>query len=155
MERSIVLIKPDAVQRGLVGEIIHRFERKGMQLVAMKMISMEDAVLDEWYAHHKDKPFFKGLKKYMQMYPTVASLWEGPNVASTIRQMIGVTLARTAEPGSIRGDFAMSTQYNLIHASENAEIAKREAAIIFKEHEIFPWQKLDLHLLYTQEEMKE
>ena len=154
MERSVVLVKPDGVQRGLVGEIIARFERKGMQLVALKMISLEDSLLEEWYSHHKDKPFFPNLKAYMKSYPVVAMLWEGIEVATTIRQMIGVTKARTAEPGSIRGDFAMSQQYNLIHASENAEIAKKEEELMFEPGDIFPWKKIDLVQIYTDEERK-
>src|SRR3989344_7694876 len=105
MERSVVLIKPDGVQRGLIGEIIHRFERKGLQLVALKMISLSDVLLDEWYVHHKDKPFFSALKSYMKSYPVVAMLWEGPDAALTIRKMIGITKSREAEPGTIRGDF--------------------------------------------------
>src|SRR5207302_4640416 len=126
MEKSVVLVKPDGVQRGLVGEIISRFEKKGLQLVALKMISLEDALLDEWYAHHKDKPFFPGLKSYMKSYPVIAMLWEGIDVVATVRTMIGITKAREAQPGTIRGDFAMSQQYNLIHASENFEAAQRE-----------------------------
>lgn len=152
MERSVVLVKPDGVQRGLVGEIISRFERKGLQLVALKMISLEDALLDEWYAHHKDKPFFPALKAYMKSYPVVAMLWEGIDVAVTIRQMIGITKARTAEPGSIRGDFAMSQQYNLIHASETADIAEKEKDLMFQAEDIFTWDKLDFAHIYTEEE---
>ena len=154
MEHSIVLVKPDGVQRGLIGEIIHRFERKGLKLVGIKMISLDDAILDEWYAHHKDKPFFGGLKDYMKSYPVVAMLWEGKSAVSTIRKMTGVTLARAAEPGTIRGDFAMSQQYNLIHASESVEIAKKEEKLIFSESEVFSWQKLDHPHVYTKEEME-
>ena len=153
MEQSVVLVKPDGVQRGLIGEVIHRFERKGLQLVAIKMISLKDALLDEWYAHHKDKPFFGGLKSYMKSYPVVAMLWEGKDVVITIRQMIGVTLARTAAPGTIRGDFAMSQQYNLIHASETSEIAKKEKGLMFENAEIFPWGKIDSRHVYTEEEI--
>ncbi|MGE5042377.1 MAG: nucleoside-diphosphate kinase [Candidatus Levyibacteriota bacterium] len=153
-ERTVVLVKPDGVQRGLIGEIIHRFERKGMRLAAIKMISLSDALLDEWYAHHKDKPFFPKLKSYMQSYPVVAMLWEGVDAATTVRKMIGVTLARTAEPGTIRGDFAMSQQYNLIHASESVEIARKEEALIFKEDEIFDWEKEDYDNIYAEEEKK-
>src|SRR3990167_3530456 len=131
MERSVVLVKPDGVQRGLIGKIIHRFERKGLKLVALKMVSLNDAVLDEWYAHHKDKSFFGGLKSYMKSYPVVAMLWEGKEVVITVRKMVGITLARDAEPGTIRGDFAMSQQYNLIPASESIEIAKKEQGLIF------------------------
>ncbi|HSW88203.1 MAG TPA: nucleoside-diphosphate kinase [Candidatus Saccharimonadales bacterium] len=154
MDRSVVLVKPDGVQRALVGEIISRFERKGLQLVAIKMISLEDTLLEEWYAHHKDKPFFPGLKSYMKSYPVVAMLWEGIEAAVTIRQMIGVTKGRNAEPGSIRGDFSMSQQYNLIHASETEEIAKQEEKLIFKPEDIFSWEKLDSKHIYTDEELR-
>ena len=153
MEQSIVLVKPDGVQRGLIGEIVHRFERKGLKLVAMKMISLDDALLDEWYAHHKDKPFFPGLKSYMKSYPVVAMIWEGLDSVATIRKMIGITKARDAEPGTVRGDFAMSQQYNLIHASENAEIAKKEVELMFDKKEIFEWEKLDLAQVYISDEL--
>ena len=153
MERSVILVKPDGVQRGLIGEVIHRFERKGLKLVGLKMISLSDAILDEWYAHHKDKPFFGGLKSYMKSYPVVAMLWEGKDAVATVRKMIGITLARSAEPGTIRGDFAMSQQYNLIHASESIDIAKKEEKLMFAPSEIFTWQKLDHSNLYTKEEL--
>lgn len=154
MERSVILVKPDGVQRGLVGEIIHRFERKGLKLVGLKMISLNDAVLDEWYVHHKDKPFFGGLKSYMKSYPVVTMLWEGKDVVATVRKMIGITKARDAEPGTIRGDFAMSQQYNLIHASESSEIARKEQNLIFSKDEIFDWDKSDLKNIYLENEMK-
>ena|SRR3989337_430044 len=153
MERSVILVKPDGVQRGLIGEIIHRFERKGIKLIGLKMIALDDAILNEWYVHHNDKSFFGPLKEYMMSYPVVAMLWEGKNVAATIRKMVGVTLAREAEPGTIRGDFAMSQQYNLIHASESVEIAKKEEKLMFSESEIFDWQKLDHSHVYTKNEM--
>lgn len=154
MERSVVLVKPDGVQRGLVGEVIHRFERKGMRLAGIKMISLSDAILDEWYAHHKDKSFFPDLKSYMKSYPVVAMLWEGLDCVLTIRKMVGVTKARDAEPGTIRGDFAMSQQYNLIHASENAEIARKEEALVFDESEVFSWDKSDYSHIYVADERK-
>ena len=154
MERTVVLVKPDGVQRGLVGEIIHRFERKGLHLVALKMISLNDAILNEWYAHHKDKSFFPNLKDYMMSYPVVAMLWEGIEAAATIRTMIGITKAREAAPGTIRGDFAMSQQYNLIHASESSEVAKKEENLMFDKSEIFPWEKSDLRHIYVDEERK-
>jgi nucleoside-diphosphate kinase len=153
MERSVILVKPDGVQRGLIGEIIHRFERKGFKMVGIKMIALDDAILDEWYAHHKDKPFFGGLKSYMKSYPVVAMLWEGRDAVSTVRKMTGVTLAREAESGTIRGDFAMSQQYNLIHASESVEIAKKEEKLMFQPSEIFTWQKTDQVHTYIKEEM--
>ncbi len=152
MERSVVIVKPDGVQRGLIGEIIHRFERKGLKLVGLKMIALDDALLDEWYAHHKDKAFFPDLKEFMKSYPVVAMLWEGHNGVATIRKLTGVTRARDAEAGTIRGDFGMSQQYNLIHASENTEIAKKEEKLMFKEGEVFSWDKLsDIHV-YLKEE---
>ncbi len=154
MEQTVVLVKPDGVQRGLIGEIIHRFERKGLKLSAMKMISVSDALIDEWYAHHKDKPFFPGLKSYMMSYPIVAMIWDGADCVATVRKMIGVTKARDAEPGTVRGDFAMSQQYNLIHASENAEIAEREKKIMFDDKEVFDWKKIDSKHVYIEEELK-
>jgi len=153
MERSVILVKPDGVQRGLIGEVVHRFERKGLKLVGIKMIALDDAILDEWYAHHKDKSFFVPLKLYMKSYPVVAMLWEGKDAVSTVRKMTGITLAREAEPGTIRGDFAMSQQYNLIHASESVEIANKEEKLMFAPSEIFTWQKLDHSHVYTREEM--
>lgn len=153
MERSVVLIKPDGVQRGLIGEVINRFERKGLKLIGIKMLSLSDAILDEWYAHHKDKPFFGGLKSYMKSYPVVAMLWEGKDVVGTIRKMIGITRARDAEPGTIRGDFAMSQQYNLVHASETIEFAKKEEMLVFNKDEIFDWNKKDLQDVYLKDEI--
>ena len=152
MERTVVLVKPDGVQRGLIGEIIARFERKGLKLASIKMISLSDALLDEWYAHHKDKAFFPNLKSYMKSYPVVAMLWEGLEAVAAVRIMIGITKAREAAPGTIRGDFAMSQQYNLIHASENADIARKEEALMFDESEIFGWEKEDYKQVYADEE---
>lgn len=154
MEQTVVLVKPDGVQRGLIGEIISRFERKGFRLSAIKMISLTDETLDEWYAHHRDKAFFPDLKGYMMSYPVVAMLWEGIDAATTVRTMIGITKAREAAPGTIRGDFAMSQQFNLIHASESLEAAEKEKSLIFAEDEIFDWEKLDYRHVYASEERK-
>lgn len=154
MERSVVLVKPDGVQRGLIGEIIHRIERKGLRLAGLKMISLNDAILEEWYVHHRDKAFFPGLKAYMKSYPVVAMLWEGLEAVSTVRKMIGITKAREAEPGTIRGDFAMSQQYNLIHSSETVEIARKEEALVFDPSEVFAWEKADIKHIYIDEEKK-
>src|SRR3989344_8994371 len=152
MEQSVVLVKPDGVQRGLIGEVIHRFERKGLKLVGIKMISLEDATLDELYSHHKDKPFFGNLKSYMKSFPVVAMLWEGKDSIATIRKLTGITKARDAEAGTVRGDFAMSQQYNLIHASESLETAKKEEGLIFTPEEIFDWEKKDFAHIYLPEE---
>lgn len=154
MEKSVVLVKPDGLQRGLVGEIIHRFERKGLRLSAIKMLSLTDAILDEWYAHHKDKAFFPNLKTYMKSYPVVAMLWEGLDAVGTIRKLTGITKAREAEAGTIRGDFAMSQQFNLIHASESVVIARKEEALIFDPAEVFSWEKADYKNIYFDEERK-
>lgn len=154
MERTVVLVKPDGVQRGLIGKIITRFEDKGLRLASLKMVSLDDAILDEWYAHHKDKSFFPDLKSYMQSYPVVAMLWEGVESVATVRKMIGITKAREAEPGTIRGDFAMSQQFNLIHASEDATAAMKEEALIFNEDQIFDWEKADYMAIYSSEERK-
>jgi len=154
MEQTVVLVKPDGVQRGLIGEVIHRFERKGLHLVALKMVNMTDDILDQWYVHHKDKAFFPSLKGYMQSYAVVAMIWEGVQAAATVRTMIGVTKARDAQPGTIRGDFGMSQQYNLIHASESPEHAQKEISLLFTREEIFPWKKMDLSNVYSEEELK-
>lgn len=152
MERTVVLVKPDGVQRGLIGEIIHRFERKGLHLVGLKMVNLSDELLNEWYVHHKDKPFFPGLKSYMQSFPVVAMCWQGAESVATVRKMIGITKAREAEVGTIRGDFAMSQQLNLIHASESVEAATKELGLIFTEDELFNWDKKDLQQVYADEE---
>ncbi len=101
MDRTVVLVKPDGVQRGLIGEVIHRFERKGLHLVGLKMVNLSGEVLEKWYAHHKDKPFFPSLKSYMQSYPVVAMVWEGKEAPATVRTLIGIPKARDAMPGTM------------------------------------------------------
>ncbi len=152
MERTVVLVKPDGVQRALIGEIIHRFERKGLKLSALKMMNMTDEIIDEWYGHHKEKPFFPALKSFMTSYPIVAMVWEGQEVVSIVRKMIGITQARQAEPGTVRGDFAVSTQMNLIHASESVEAANKELGILFSDSDLFTWERTDVPHLYGEEE---
>jgi nucleoside-diphosphate kinase len=141
MERTLVLLKPDALQRGLVGEITHRFERKGLKIVGLKMMSANDALIEEHYVHHKDKPFFAGLKSFMQSSPLIAIAIEGVEAVSTVRRMAGITKSREAEFGSIRGDFGMSVQANLIHVSEDSSAAKDELKRFFSEEEIFDYQR--------------
>lgn len=152
MERTVVLVKPDGVQRGLIGEIIHRFERKGLRLVSLKMMNLTDDIIDEWYAHHKERPFFPALKSFMTSYPVVAMVWEGVEVISVVRKMVGSTQGRTAENGTIRGDFAVSTQMNLIHASEDIGAAQKELGILFTKEDMFDWQRTDIEHLYGEEE---
>ncbi|KKS00321.1 MAG: Nucleoside diphosphate kinase, partial [Microgenomates group bacterium GW2011_GWC1_41_20] len=139
MERTIVLIKPDGLQRGLVGEIMHRFERKGLKLVGVKMIRLTDDILENWYSHHKDKPFFATLKSFMEWTPVVAMVWEGVEAIAAVRKIVGITKAREAEAGSIRGDFGMSGSQNIIHASDSSESAEKELGLIFNGDEIFDY----------------
>ncbi len=153
MQRSAVLVKPDGIQRGLIGEIINRFERKGLKLVSLKMTKLTDAQLDEWYAHHKDKPFFPKLKGFMMQTPVIAMIWEGLDSIDTIRKLVGVTKGREAEGGSIRGDFAMSQSNNLIHASDSPESAEKEIGILFDEDDIFEFASAVDLLIYSDEEL--
>lgn len=151
-QRSLIIVKPDALQRNLLGEIIHRFERKGLKLVGLKMISIDDVLVDEHYAHHKDKPFFEGLKKYMQSSPVVVMVLEGFEVIDAIRLIVGPTNSREADAGSIRGDFSMSVQYNIIHASDSEESAQAEVARFFKDDELFDYTKVDFDVIYGSDE---
>jgi len=154
MQRTVVILKPDSIQRGLVGEIIHRFERKGLKLVAIKMMTASDALLEEHYSHHKDKPFFDGLKRFMKSAPIVCMLWEGVEAVNVIRRMAGVTSGREAELGSIRGDFSISRSRNTIHVSDSETAAKEEEARFFEKGEIIDWTKAELDYLYEKDEEK-
>lgn len=154
LQHSVVLLKPDALQRGLIGKIISRFEQKGLKLIAIKMIALNDEILDKWYAHHKDKPFFNDLKKFMMSTPVVAMLWEGLECISTVRKLCGTTKGYEAEAGSIRGDFSMSGAYNVIHASDGLETAAKEEKMIFKPSDIFNYNKGEYLWVYSVEERK-
>ncbi len=131
VERTFVMIKPDAVQRGLVGEIISRFERKGFKIVAMKMIKMTREQAEELYAPHKGKPFFESLIRFATSGPVVVMVIEGDSAIEVVRLMIGATDARKAQPGTIRGDFALDIEKNVIHASDSKESFEREHKIFF------------------------
>jgi nucleoside-diphosphate kinase len=154
MQRTAVLVKPDGLQRGLIGEIISRFERKGLKLVGLKMIHMNDEMLSDWYAEHKDKSFFNDLKDFMAQLPIIAMAWEGIDAVMVVRKLIGTTLGREAEAGSIRGDFGMSQQLNLIHASAVEADAKRELTIVFNRHELFSYQSAIDSTIYADYEIK-
>lgn len=151
--RTAVLVKPDGLQRGLIGEIIARFERKGLKLVGLKMVQMSDEQLSEWYAEHKDRSFFGDLKSFMASMPIVAMVWEGIDAVPVVRKLVGTTLGREAEAGSIRGDFGMSQQLNLIHASANGDDAVREIAIVFGEDELFQYAGAMECVIYADFEM--
>jgi len=153
MERTVVLVKPDGLQRGLVGEIMHRFERKGLKLVGIKMIRLTDEILENWYAHHKDKPFFATLKSFMEWTPVVAMVWEGVEAIAAVRKIVGITKSREAEAGSVRGDFGMSGSQNIIHASDSIESADKELGLIFNGDEIFEYDSATDLLIYSKEEL--
>ena len=155
VQQSVVLVKPDALQRGLLGEIIHRFERKGMKLVALKMMRLTDEILNAWYSHHQDKAFFADLKKFMQSSPIVAMLWEGIDAIKIVRRIVGSTSGRDAEAGSIRGDFSISQQLNLIHASDSDASAAKERKLVFIDEDVIDWQSADECLFYSREELAE
>ena len=131
-EQTLVLVKPDGVQRGLVGEIIGRMERKGLRLHALKMMRMDDALARRHYAEHVEKPFFKGLAEFITSGPLVAMVLAGPNAVSNVRGMMGVTDPAKSAPGTIRGDFGLTIGMNLIHGSDSPERALKEIEIFFE-----------------------
>ena len=153
MERTLVLVKPDAIQRGLIGEIVGRFERKGLKLVGMKMMSLDGAILREHYAHLADKPFFGSLSAFMQSNPVIAMCWEGLECVDAVRLLCGITKARAAESGSIRGDLAMSVSCNVVHASDSVENAQAEVKRFFKADEIYDYQKSEYVHVYAEDEV--
>lgn len=152
MTRTAVLVKPDGLQRGLIGEIIGRFERKGLKLVGIKMVAMSDGQLTDWYQEHKGKTFFGDLKSFMGSMPIVAMAWQGIDAVPVVRKLVGSTLGREAEAGSIRGDFGMSQQFNLIHASANNEDAEREVNIVFSKEELFDYNTVMEDVVYADYE---
>lgn len=141
MERTVVLIKPDAVKKGVIGEIITRLEKENFTLVAAKFLKIPDDLLDDWYAHHKDKPFFPELKVFMTSTPIMAMLWEGNNAVARVRKLCGPTDSKKADKGTIRGDFGEDIQRNAIHASEDEHAANKEMDLIFLPHEIQEWKR--------------
>ncbi|PKL36414.1 nucleoside-diphosphate kinase [Candidatus Peregrinibacteria bacterium HGW-Peregrinibacteria-1] len=151
-ERTLVLVKPDAIQRGLVGQIIQRFERKGLKLAGMKMMSLDDVVLREHYSHIADKPFFGGVAEFMKSSPVVVMCWEGLEVVDAVRRVTGITKAREAEAGSIRGDFAMSVACNVIHASDTVDNAADELKRFFETGELFSYDKSEYMHVYVEDE---
>ena len=131
MERTFIILKPDAVQRGLVGEIIARFERRGLKLVAMQLIAVSDELAQQHYAVHKERPFFNSLISYITSSPVVALVLEGTDAISVVRKTVGATKPADAEPGTIRADFGLEIGRNLVHASDGSETAKSEIALWF------------------------
>ena len=140
MERTLIILKPDAVQRGLCGEIITRFEKKGLQIVGMKFAKLPQQLVERHYEPHKGKPFYPGLVKFMTSSPVVVLALEGKDVIAIARKMMGATFGSKAEPGTIRGDFVVSTSFNLIHGSDSPESAQRELGLFFRPDELVDWQ---------------
>jgi len=141
MERSLVLIKPDAVQRGLIGEVITRLERRGLRLVAAKFIAVSDELAKIHYAIHIGKPFYESLIQYITSAPVMAMVWEGPDAINAIRQTMGATRPTDAAPGSVRHDFALEIGRNLTHASDSLENGVAEVALWFKPDELVSWKR--------------
>jgi nucleoside-diphosphate kinase len=139
MQRTLVLIKPDAVQRRLVGEITSRLERRGLKIVAMKMLWMDRALAERHYAIHKDKPFFSSLVEFITSGPIVAAVFEGDNVVEAVRRTMGETNSLKAAPGTIRGDLGLDLERNLIHGSDSEENAEQEINIFFSKKEILSY----------------
>ncbi len=152
-EKTLVLVKPDALQRGLVGEVIVRFERKGLKLIGLKMMTLDEALLREHYAHIADKPFFPGVSKFMRSSPVIVMCWEGLEVIQAVRLLCGITKSRSAEAGSIRGDLAMSVACNVVHASDSVETAMKEVPRFFKPDELFKYTKSEYEHVYTEDEL--
>src|SRR5271157_2805531 len=143
MQRTLILLKPDCVQRRLVGTIVGRFERKGLRLAALKLVQASRKVAEEHYAVHKGKPFYDSLLSFLTSGPTVAMVWEGREAITVARTLIGATDGTKAPPATIRGDFALSVQNNLVHGSDSPENATKEIAIWFKPEELVSYQATD------------
>jgi nucleoside-diphosphate kinase len=148
MEKTLILVKPDGIQRGLIGEIIGRFERKGLKLIGLKMMQLSDVLLDAHYAHLADKPFFGDIKDFMKSSPIVAMAWEGGEGAvASVRILVGPTKGHEAPAGTVRGDFGLSGSNNIVHASDSVDAGMAEVARFFNKEEIFSYEKTqDRHI---------
>ncbi len=152
MERTLLLLKPDAIQRKLIGKIITRFEKKGLRIIGIKMLKLSKENAKEHYSHLLDKPFYPGLEEFMTNHPIIAMVVEGQECVEVVRKMVGVTNARKAESGTIRGDYSLSTGRNTIHASDSPETAKKEVARFFSEDELFEYKLAVFEYLYAEDE---
>jgi nucleoside-diphosphate kinase len=152
MERTLIIIKPDALQRGLIGEITKRLEQKGLKLIGVKMASLDEAILRTHYAEHVEKSFYAGLEEFMKSSPVVLMAWEGFQCVASVRNLVGATNPREASPGSIRGDLAVGTGRNLIHASDSPASGKTEVANFFKPEELFDYDKAEYIHVYEEDE---
>lgn len=142
MERTLILVKPDGVQRGLIGEIVGRFERRGLKLVGMKFMQVSQELAEKHYAVHQGRPFYNGLIEYITSAPVVAMVWEGNNAIAAARATIGATNPVAANPGTIRGDLGMEVGRNLVHGSDSPENGEREASLFFSADEMVSWDRV-------------
>ncbi len=150
MERTLIILKPDALQRGLIGEITKRLEQKGLKLIGLKMISLNSALLQAHYAHLTDKPFYAGIEKFMQSSPVVVMAWEGYECVNSVRLLVGSTNPREADAGTVRGDFAIGQGRNLIHASDSKASGKEEIGRFFTDEELFDYDKSEYIHIYEE-----
>ncbi len=141
MERTLVLVKPDGVERGLIGEVTSRLERRGLRLVAARFMQVSKQLAETHYAIHKGKPFYEGLISYLTSAPVMAMVWEGPNAVAAVRQTMGATRPTEAAPGTLRHDFALEVGRNLTHASDEPANAEKEVALWFKPDELVDWKR--------------
>lgn len=153
MERTLVLLKPSTIQRALAGEIVSRFEKKGLRIAGMKMMQLNDEILDDHYAHLVKKPFYPLLKASMMKTPVIAMCLEGVDAIAVVRYITGYTNGRKADPGTIRGDYCMSNQQNIVHASDSPEAAVQELSRFFRPEEIFDLGDLNMDRLYALDEL--
>ena len=152
MERTLIIAKPDAVQRGLIGEVVSRLEQKGLKLIGLKMASLDEAMLRSHYAEHVEKDFYAGLEKFMKSSPVVLMAWEGFQCVESVRNLVGATNPREAVPGSIRGDLAIGTGRNLIHASDSKASGEAEVHSFFSDDELFDYDKSEYIHIYEDHE---
>lgn len=152
MERTLIILKPDALQRDLIGEIINRLERKGLVIVGMKMMRLDKALLGDHYSHIVDKPFYADIESFMQSSPVVLLALEGFEAVATVRVLVGATNPRLADAGTIRGDLAIGNGRNLIHASDSVENGKAEVARFFSDNELFDYEKDISNQIYSPSE---
>ena len=153
MEKTLVIIKPGAIQRGLIGEVVRRFEQKGLQICGLKMIQLTDEILTEHYAHIAEKPFFPRVKAAMKACPVIVLCLKGMDAVRVTHRLAGATNGREAAMGTMRGDFSMSVQWNIIHTSDSVDNAGVELARFFSEDEIFEFEQAGLNFLYANDEI--
>lgn len=152
LEKTLVILKPGAIQRALIGKLINRFEKKGLLLAGMKMMWLTDSILNEHYAHLRDKPIFQRIKNAMTSCPVIVCCWKGREAVRVVRSITGATNGRDALPGTIRGDYSMSIQENIVHASDSPEAAEVEIKRFFETEELFDYEPVLISNLYAHDE---